>query len=98
MVVMSSAATMTALSPIGMRAVTASPCYHGCIVSVRRTDQRQPGEQPPRRFVPRDVLMQAARTAPRIDAERFRADIDALIDPYCLSGEGTEPRNEERGR
>ena len=68
------------------------------IVSVRRTDQRQPGEEPPRRFVPRDVLIQAARTAPRIDAERFRADIDALIDPYCLSGEGTEPRNEERGR
>ena len=68
------------------------------IVSVRRTDQRQPGEEPPRRFVPRDVLIQAARTAPRIDAERFRADIDALIDPYCLSREWPEPRNEERGR
>jgi hypothetical protein len=48
--------------------------------------------------VPRDAVIQAARSAPRIDAERFRADIDALIDPYCLSGEGTEPRNEERGR
>ena len=64
------------------------------IVSVRRTDQRQPGEEPPRRFVPRDVLIQAARTAPRIDAERFRADIDALIDPYCLSREWPEPRKE----
>ena len=34
----------------------------------------------PRRFVPRDVLIQEARTAPRIDLERFRADIDALVD------------------
>jgi hypothetical protein len=67
-------------------------------VSVRRIDQPRPGEEPPRRFVPRDAVIQAARSAPRIDAERFRADIDALIDPYCLSGEGTEPRNEERGR
>ena len=34
----------------------------------------------PRRFVPRAVIAQAAITAPRIDAARFRADIDALVD------------------
>lgn len=34
----------------------------------------------PRRFVPRDVLMQEARSLPRIDPERFRADVDVLID------------------
>lgn len=34
----------------------------------------------PRRFVPRERLAQAARIAPRIDARRFRADVDAIID------------------
>ena len=34
-----------------------------------------------RRFVHRDVIMAAAATAPRIDAERFRADLDAFVDP-----------------
>ena len=34
----------------------------------------------PRRFVPRSVIAQAAVTAPRIDAARFRADLDALVD------------------
>ncbi|MCZ8132973.1 MAG: type II toxin-antitoxin system prevent-host-death family antitoxin [Steroidobacteraceae bacterium] len=34
----------------------------------------------PRRFVPREALAQAARSAPRIDAVRFRADVDAVID------------------
>ena len=33
-----------------------------------------------RRFVTRAVLAEAARSAPRIDAQRFRADLDALID------------------
>ncbi len=32
-----------------------------------------------RRFVPRAVIKAAARTAPRIDAKRFRADLDALV-------------------
>lgn len=36
---------------------------------------------PPRRFVPRDVLADAARRAPRIDYAAFRADLDATIDP-----------------
>ena len=33
------------------------------------------------RFVARAVIADAARSAPRLDAERFRADLDALIDP-----------------
>ncbi|MGH2760381.1 MAG: type II toxin-antitoxin system Phd/YefM family antitoxin [Actinomycetota bacterium] len=35
---------------------------------------------PPRGFVPRAVIADAARRAPRIDAARFRADIDAVAD------------------
>ena len=35
-----------------------------------------------RQFVSRAILEEAARSAPRIDARRFRADIDALIDPW----------------
>ena len=34
----------------------------------------------PRRFVPRSAIAPAARTAPRIDAGRFRSDLDALVD------------------
>ena len=39
----------------------------------------------PRRFVSRAAIIDAARSAPRIDADRFRADLDALIDP-CVDG------------
>jgi len=35
----------------------------------------------PRRLVPRAVIAEAAARAPRIDADRFRADLDAVIDP-----------------
>lgn len=35
---------------------------------------------PPRRFVPRSVIADAARRAPRIDAERFRADVDGVVE------------------
>jgi prevent-host-death family protein len=35
---------------------------------------------PPRRFVPRVVLADAALRAPPIDAARFRADLDAVDD------------------
>ena len=35
----------------------------------------------PRRFVPRAVIADAARRAPRVDAGRFRQDIDAVADP-----------------
>ena len=44
------------------------------------------GEPPPagaRRFVSRAAIADAARSAPRIDAERFRADLDTLIDPHA---------------
>ena len=33
-----------------------------------------------RRFVPRERLAQAAKAAPRIDSQRLRADVDAVID------------------
>ncbi len=35
---------------------------------------------PPRRFVPRAVIVDAARRAPRVDATRFRADLDTAVD------------------
>jgi prevent-host-death family protein len=36
---------------------------------------------PARRFVPRAVIAAAATQAPRVDARRLRADMDALVDP-----------------
>jgi antitoxin (DNA-binding transcriptional repressor) of toxin-antitoxin stability system len=42
----------------------------------------------PRRLVPRERLAQAASVAPRIDARRFRADVDAFIE---LCGGVTRP-------
>lgn len=35
---------------------------------------------PPRRFVPRAVIADAALRAPTIDRARFRADLDAFVD------------------
>ena len=35
---------------------------------------------PPRRFVTRTVIADAARRAPRVDADRLRADLDAVVD------------------
>jgi prevent-host-death family protein len=35
----------------------------------------------PRRFVPRAVIAEAAQRAPRVDAGRFRRDLDAVVDP-----------------
>jgi len=34
----------------------------------------------PHRFVPRAVIAETAAQAPRIDADRFRADLDSVID------------------
>lgn len=34
----------------------------------------------PHRFVPRGIIADAAMCAPRVDASRFRADVDAVID------------------
>jgi prevent-host-death family protein len=35
---------------------------------------------PPRRFVTRAVIADAARRAPRVDADRLRADLHAVVD------------------
>jgi prevent-host-death family protein len=35
---------------------------------------------PPRRFVPRAVIADAAHRAPRVDARRLRDDLDAVAD------------------
>jgi len=35
---------------------------------------------PPRRFVPRALIADAAKRAPRLDAARFRADLDAVVE------------------
>jgi prevent-host-death family protein len=35
---------------------------------------------PRRRFVPRAVIADAARQAPRVDLARLRADLDAVVD------------------
>jgi len=35
---------------------------------------------PPRRFVPRAIIADAARRAPRVDASRLRDDLDAIAD------------------
>jgi prevent-host-death family protein len=34
----------------------------------------------PRRFVPRSVIADAARSATRVDAKRLRKDLDAVVD------------------
>lgn len=34
----------------------------------------------PRRFVPAETLVAAFANAPRIDAQRFRADVDGVLD------------------
>ena len=36
---------------------------------------------PGRRFVPRSVIADAARRAPRVDLSTLRADLDAVVDP-----------------
>jgi prevent-host-death family protein len=35
---------------------------------------------PPRRFVPRGAIADAARRAPRVDRDRLRVDLDAMVD------------------
>lgn len=37
---------------------------------------------PPRRFVTRSVVADAARRAPRVDIVRLREDLDAVVDPF----------------
>ncbi len=51
-------------------------------------DGRRIGEliplRTPKRFVSRDDFAQASRTMPAIDPDRFRADLDALVDPSSV--------------
>jgi antitoxin (DNA-binding transcriptional repressor) of toxin-antitoxin stability system len=35
---------------------------------------------PPRQFVPRAIIADAARRAPRVDAKKFRDDLDDALD------------------
>ena len=37
---------------------------------------------PARRFVPRAMIAESARRAPRVDRARFRADLDAVANPF----------------
>ncbi|MXY23483.1 MAG: type II toxin-antitoxin system Phd/YefM family antitoxin [Acidobacteria bacterium] len=41
-----------------------------------------------RQFVPRSAIAAAARTAPRIDFARFRADLDTVADSYVDVSDG----------
>ncbi len=41
-----------------------------------------------RRFAPRAEIAVAARTAPRIDLARFRADLETVADPYVDVSDG----------
>ncbi len=47
----------------------------------------------PRRFVPRDEIARDAVTAPRIDAARFRADLDACVDQDVDARQTTDFRS-----
>lgn len=38
---------------------------------------------PPRQFVPRAAIANAAAHAPRVDLARLRADLDAVVDPLA---------------
>ncbi|MPY88592.1 MAG: type II toxin-antitoxin system prevent-host-death family antitoxin [Luteitalea sp.] len=38
---------------------------------------------PPRRFVPRVTIANAAQRAPRVDLARLRADLDAVVNPLA---------------
>ena len=40
---------------------------------------------PPRRFVSRAAIAEAARRAPRVDLARLRSDLDAVADPYTAN-------------
>jgi hypothetical protein len=50
------------------------------------------GPVQPRRFVERHLLAGAAARMPRIDAEKFRSDLDAVVDQYATSALSPEDR------
>jgi prevent-host-death family protein len=54
---------------------------HTLIVTRNGTPVAEIRPLPPRRFVPREVIADAARRAPHVDYARLRADLDAIVDP-----------------
>lgn len=54
---------------------------HTLVVTRNGTPIAEIRPLPPRRFVPRAVIADAAARAPRVDYARLRADLDAVVDP-----------------
>lgn len=52
------------------------------IVTRNGTPVAEPRPVPPRRFVPREAIAEDAHRAPRIDAARFRSDLDRFVDTF----------------
>ena len=53
---------------------------HTLIVTRNGTPVAELRPVAPRQFVPRAVIAEAASRAPRVDAERFRSDLDKIVD------------------
>jgi prevent-host-death family protein len=58
---------------------------HTLVVTRNGTPIAEIRPLPPRRFVPRAVIADAAARAPRVDFDRMRADLDAVVDPHPSS-------------
>lgn len=58
---------------------------HTLVVTRNGTPIAEIRPLPPRRFVPRVVIADAAMRAPRVDYKRLRADLDAVVDPHPKS-------------
>jgi prevent-host-death family protein len=54
---------------------------HTLVVTRNGTPIAELRPLPPRRFVPRAVIADAAAHAPRVDFKRQRKDLDAVVDP-----------------
>jgi len=52
-----------------------------------------PTPDPEHRFVPRAMIADAAGRAPRVDAVRFRVDVDAVIDQAIPNRRARAPRD-----
>jgi antitoxin (DNA-binding transcriptional repressor) of toxin-antitoxin stability system len=62
-----------------LRAVQSGDTF---IVSIGNVPVAEIRPVAPRRFVPRAVIAEAARGAPRVDAKRLRRELDAVADPF----------------
>lgn len=54
---------------------------HTLVVTRNGTPIAEIRPLPPRRFVPRAVIADAAARAPRVDYKQLRKDLDAVVDP-----------------